>query len=150
VKPRFRDRRGWLYARLGQYDRALDHGQQALTLHRESGNRGGAADTLDSLGFAYLLLGDLAQAKAHYEQAIDAYREIGGSFGEGSSLASLGDVLVREGHIAAARSRYLRAPRSSTPFRTPWQMTSAPSSATWTTAPAVTLCPRQPLRPVRL
>jgi len=100
---------GWLYAHLGQYDQALDHCQRALTLHRESGNRAGAGDTLDSLGFIYLHLGDLAQARARYEQAIDAFREIGGSFGEGSSLAGLGDVLLRAGDLEAARSRYLQA-----------------------------------------
>ncbi len=61
---------GWLYAHLGQYDQALEHCGQALTLHRESGNRGGVADTLDSLGFAYLCLGDRARARNHYEQAI--------------------------------------------------------------------------------
>ena len=77
---------GWLYAHLGQYDRALTHCQRALSLHRDSGHRGGTADTLDSLGFVYLHLGDIAQAKAHYTRAIEAYREIGTPFGEGNSL----------------------------------------------------------------
>ena len=36
---------GWLYAHLGQYDQALIHCQRALSLHRESGYRGGTADT---------------------------------------------------------------------------------------------------------
>ena len=45
---------GWLYAHLGQYDQALIHCQRALSLHRESGYRGGTADTMDSLGYVYL------------------------------------------------------------------------------------------------
>ena len=45
---------GWLYAHLGQYDRALTHCQRALSLHRDSGHRGGTADTLDSIGYAEL------------------------------------------------------------------------------------------------
>ena len=32
---------GWLYAHLGQYHRALTHCQRALSLHRDSGHRGG-------------------------------------------------------------------------------------------------------------
>jgi tetratricopeptide (TPR) repeat protein len=62
---------GWLYAHLGQYDQALTHCQRALGLHGESGHRGGAADTLDSLGFVYLKLGDTVQAKLHYTRAVD-------------------------------------------------------------------------------
>jgi tetratricopeptide (TPR) repeat protein len=100
---------GWLYAHLGQYDDALTHCQRALSLHRESGHRGGAADTMDSLAFVYLQLGDLAQAQAHYEQAIETYREMGAPFGEGNSLAGLGDTLLRGGDVDEARSRYLQA-----------------------------------------
>jgi tetratricopeptide (TPR) repeat protein len=97
---------GWLYAHLGQYDQALTHCQRALGLHRESGHRGGAADTLDSLGFVYLKLGDHAQAKAHYTRAIEAYREISSPFGEGNSLAGLGDALLAEGDREAAAAAW--------------------------------------------
>ena len=51
---------GWLYAHLGQYDQALTHCQRALSLHRDSGHRGGTADTLDSMGYIYLHLDELA------------------------------------------------------------------------------------------
>ena len=78
---------GWLYAHLGQYDQALVHCQRALSLHRESGYRGGTADTMDSLGYVYLRLGDIAQAKASYAKAIEAYREIGYDYDEAQSLA---------------------------------------------------------------
>jgi tetratricopeptide (TPR) repeat protein len=97
---------GWLYAHLGQYDRALTHCQRALSLHRDSGNRGGTADTLDSLGYIYLHLGNIAEAKAHYAKAIEAYREIGAPFGEGNSQAGLGDVLLAEGDREAAAAAW--------------------------------------------
>jgi tetratricopeptide (TPR) repeat protein len=97
---------GWLYAHLGQYDRALTHCQRALSLHRDSGHRGGTADTLDSIGYVYLHLGDITQAKAHYTKAIEAYREIGAPFGEGNSLAGLGDALLAEGDRETARTAW--------------------------------------------
>ena len=100
---------GWLYAHLGQYDQALTHCQRALSLHRESGHRGGTADTLDSLGYIYLHLGDLAQAKTHYEQAIDAYREIGAPFGEGNSLAGLGEATLAAGQLHTAHHIWQQA-----------------------------------------
>jgi tetratricopeptide (TPR) repeat protein len=100
---------GWLYAHLGQYEDALTHCQRALSLHRDSGHRVGAADTLDSLGYIYLHLGDPAQAQAYYQQAIDAYRELGAPYGEGNSMAGLGDVLLHEGQPDQARALYLQA-----------------------------------------
>jgi tetratricopeptide (TPR) repeat protein len=100
---------GWLYAHLGQYDQALTHCQRSLSLHRESGNRGGTADTLDSMGFIYRNLGDLTQAKAYYRQALDGYREIGAPFGQGNTLITLGDVMVAEGDYHGARDSYLTA-----------------------------------------
>ena len=100
---------GWLYAHLGQYDQALNHCQRSLGLHRESGNRGGTADTLDSMGFIYRSLGDFNQAKAYYRQAIDGYRELGVPFGQGNSLNGFGDVLVAEGDHHGAREAYLAA-----------------------------------------
>jgi tetratricopeptide (TPR) repeat protein len=100
---------GWLYAHLGQYDQALVHCQRALGLHRESGHRGGAADTLDSIGFVYLKLGDTAQAKVCYTRAIEAYREITAPFGEGNSLTGLGEVLLAEGDREGAAAAWREA-----------------------------------------
>src|SRR5207237_3749485 len=100
---------GWLYAHLGQYDQALTHCQRALALHRDSGHRGGAADTLDSLGYVYLHLADFAQAKTHYTMAVEAYREIGSPFGEGNSLAGLGNALYGEGSLPAAEAAWREA-----------------------------------------
>ena len=81
-------------------------GPRSLSLHRDSGHRGGTADTLDSLGYVYLHLGDIAEAKAHYTKAIEAYREIGAPFGEGNSLSGLGDALLAEGDREAARAAW--------------------------------------------
>ena len=73
---------GWIDAHLGHYDEALRHCLRALDLHRESGSRSGAADTLDSIAYAYEGLADYAQAIAHYQQALDIYRDIGDPQGE--------------------------------------------------------------------
>jgi tetratricopeptide (TPR) repeat protein len=100
---------GWLYAHMGQYDQALTHCQRALSLHRDSGYRGGTADTLDSIGYVYRNLGNFAQAKAHYKKAIEAYREIGSLHGEGNSLAGLGDALLAEGAPSAAQAAWREA-----------------------------------------
>ena len=159
-RPPWRTGVGWLYAHLGQYDQALEHCQRALTLHRESGNRGGIADTLDSLGYAYLQLGDLAQAKAHYAagpRRLPRDRRARSARAPrwpawATSLLARDDPRPRPGLVPRAA-----APRP--PFRTRWPTRSGPSSRPGRPAgraarppmpPDLPPCPEQPPRPVRL
>ncbi len=100
---------GWLYAHLGQYAEALRHCEHALDLHRESGSRTGAADTLDSIAFVYEQLGDTVRALAHYEQALDIYRGIGDPEGESRGLIMLGDVQFAAGQRSAAERSWRQA-----------------------------------------
>ena len=100
---------GWIYAHLRNYDEALRHCQRALDLHRESGSRSGAADTLDSIGYVYERLADYPQAIAHREQALGIYREIGDPQMESYSLIHLGDVQLTAGQPAAARYSWEQA-----------------------------------------
>jgi hypothetical protein len=44
---------GWCYAMLGEYTQRLTYCRQALTVHRQLGDRYGEADTWPSLGFAH-------------------------------------------------------------------------------------------------
>ena len=45
--------------------------------NRESGNLGGAADTLDTIAYIQSQLKNLAEATIYYELALEAYRELG-------------------------------------------------------------------------
>jgi tetratricopeptide (TPR) repeat protein len=100
---------GWIYAHLGRHTEALRHCRRALDLHRESGSRSGAADTLDSMGYAYDGLANYGQAIAHYEQAVDIYCDIGDSEGQASSLTRLGDTQLTAGLPARARLSWEQA-----------------------------------------
>jgi len=55
---------GAAYGSLSQYQREIDHYQQALPIFRQVGDRNGEANALTSLGAAYNLLGQ-------YQQAVD-------------------------------------------------------------------------------
>ncbi|HTU06968.1 MAG TPA: tetratricopeptide repeat protein, partial [Trebonia sp.] len=94
---------------LGRHAEALRHCRRALELHRESGSRSGAADTLDSIGYAYVGLANYDQAAAHYEQALDIYREIGDAESQASTLTRLGEAQLAAGLTARARHSWERS-----------------------------------------
>ncbi|MEM8809650.1 MAG: tetratricopeptide repeat protein [Cyanobacteria bacterium P01_G01_bin.38] len=81
---------GLAYHRLGQYEQAIDHLQQFLTISREIGNRQGEGTALGSLGLAYRSLGQYEQAIDHHQQFLTISREIGNRQGEGTALGNLG------------------------------------------------------------
>jgi tetratricopeptide (TPR) repeat protein len=100
---------GWINAHLGRHAEALLHCGRALELHRESGSRSGAADTLDSMGYTYDKLADYGQAIAHYQQAVDIYRDIGDAENHAGALIRLGDMQLAAGLPARARLSWEQA-----------------------------------------
>ena len=77
---------------MGQYEQAIDHYQQSLTIAREIGDRQGEGKALNNLGNAYNNLGQYEQAIDHHQQCLTIAREIGNRRGEGNALGSLGDA----------------------------------------------------------
>jgi DNA-binding SARP family transcriptional activator len=83
--------------RLGRYQKAAEHLEQALALYRSTRDRPGEARALGSLGTVEWLLGRPAAAIRRTEQALTLYRQASDRVGEASALTHLGDGLQRLG-----------------------------------------------------
>ena len=75
-----------------QYRQALQSWQQALTIYREIGDRGGEGNALGNLGSAYHSLGQYQLAIDYHQQALTILRKIGDRGGEGNALVNLGNA----------------------------------------------------------
>ena len=83
---------------LGQYEQAIDHHQQSLTIAREISVRKAfpkesrqlEGNALNNLGNAYNNLGQYEQAIDYFQQSLIIMREIGDRQGEGRALGNLG------------------------------------------------------------
>lgn len=100
---------GWCYALVGQYDKALDHGRQALAEHREAGNPVGEAATLDTIGYAHHHRGQYPEAVDSYREAIRLYRQLGDRFFTATILDHLGDTCEALGDRAASQDAWREA-----------------------------------------
>jgi DNA-binding SARP family transcriptional activator/tetratricopeptide (TPR) repeat protein len=100
---------GWEHAKLGNYQAALDHCQQALVVSQQIGQRLGEASTWDSLGYIHHRRGDHRQAASCYQHALERFRELGNRYLEAETLTNLGDSYLAAGEPDAARTAWRRA-----------------------------------------
>jgi len=77
--------------------------RQALSVHREIGDRTGEVDALNTLSAAYRGMGRFGEAVGYSRQALSIMRETGDRHGEGITLTKLGAALCAEGRTDAAR-----------------------------------------------
>ncbi|MCM6773894.1 tetratricopeptide repeat protein [Nocardia sp. CDC159] len=75
------------------YGQAVRVLRQALTLHRDLGNRRGEADALTNLGLALWVTDDYGQAASLLRQALTLYRDLGNRHGEANALTNFGFAL---------------------------------------------------------
>ena len=83
--------------RLGRYDQAYAHLQNALALFEELGDLAGQADTHRSLTWVLDLQGRYDEAVPHAQQALALFRAAGHHAGEGRSLNAVGWFHARHG-----------------------------------------------------
>lgn len=100
---------GTVHARLGRYDQAASHFEQALLLCDQVGNLDGQARALNNLGTIDLRLGRYAVASDRYRQALALYRQAGNQVGQGHALDSLGDLERRLGRYPQAADYHQQA-----------------------------------------
>jgi tetratricopeptide (TPR) repeat protein len=100
---------GIAYAQIGRISDAIECGEQALAIARETGNRNDEGLWLGNLGSSYADLGQTQQAIAHYEQALAIARETGNRNNEGWWLGNLAEILSDEGHPTEAIQHALDA-----------------------------------------
>jgi DNA-binding SARP family transcriptional activator len=109
------DRRAevWILNNLGMVlsqqrdDGAIGYFEQAMAIHRETGDRLGQAQATNNLAFHYRLLGRHEEAAATLLDALDLYRQVGHRYGESIALCNLGEAYLELGRYddAIARSR---------------------------------------------
>ncbi|MEL6349584.1 MAG: tetratricopeptide repeat protein, partial [Myxococcota bacterium] len=100
---------GWLLRIRGHTKQALVQYAQALSIHREVGNRDGESRVMDNLGTLYMEQGQMKQALVHYTQALSIHREIGNRFDEGNILNNMGILYKRLGQVEQAMKHYIQA-----------------------------------------
>jgi Predicted ATPase len=85
---------GVVHIMLGHFAEAENYFEQALSLHRELGNRRGLGNMLNSLGETARLRGDYSAAVTRYEEALAITREIGDRANEMTYLSNLGGARI--------------------------------------------------------
>jgi tetratricopeptide (TPR) repeat protein len=81
---------GFVYYSSGQFERATEFLEEALSITHESGNRPGEERHLGNLGRAYRERGQFERAIEFLEEALSIAHEIGDRPGEGRHLGNLG------------------------------------------------------------
>jgi tetratricopeptide (TPR) repeat protein/transcriptional regulator with XRE-family HTH domain len=100
---------GWLLAAVGDYQQALGFCQQALTLHRQIGDKHSEPATLDSLAYAHSHLGHHAEAAACYRRAVELFADLGDHHRKAETLTYAGDAHHASGDVPAARDAWAHA-----------------------------------------
>src|SRR5262249_44705308 len=83
--------------------------QQALPLHRQTGNRQFEANTLNSIGNVYADAGQPEKALDYYQQALSLRRTIGDRQGEARTLVSMTRAEQKLNRPAEAQNGYAEA-----------------------------------------
>ena len=94
---------------MGQKPEALKYYQEALSIRREVGDRGGEGTTLNNLGGVYDALGQKSEALKYFQEALSIYREVGARGGEGVTLWNIGTFYFEQSNYQAALACFLLA-----------------------------------------
>jgi DNA-binding SARP family transcriptional activator/tetratricopeptide (TPR) repeat protein len=90
------------FARLGRYDEAGKHLDQALSLSRELGDHMGQALMHINAGWVMEAQDRFGEAISHSQQALDLFRTLGHRAGQANALNNIGWYHTRNGDHAAA------------------------------------------------
>jgi tetratricopeptide (TPR) repeat protein len=94
---------------LGDYPSVVQHGQEALELHRRAGDTLGQARDLNSSGTAHIYLGEFTAAEREFEVALALDRANADAEGEVARLNNLGNALYFQGRYPEALRDYQTA-----------------------------------------
>ena len=99
---------GQIYSNQGQYEQALDHYNEALTIYKQIEDRVNQVLTLGSIGLIYLSTEQYEQALPYLEQKLTIFRELGLELPafEGNIINSIGLSYFKTGQYDEAFSHY--------------------------------------------
>ena len=81
---------GWVYRNIGEYDKAMDHYQQALEIARETDDKKAVSLQLGNIGSVYSMRGEPHAAIKFLEMARNEAHKVGDMKGEGRYTGNLG------------------------------------------------------------
>jgi tetratricopeptide (TPR) repeat protein len=93
----------------GEYVRAHNYFQDALSLFHEQNNELGGALTLDRLGTVALHQEDYTRAEALYKQSLELFRRLRHAWGHANALGNLGMIAQLQGDDAQAQQYYVES-----------------------------------------
>ena len=97
---------GMLAARQGDYNQAIAHYEQALSIYRECGERNGMARALVRLGAAANEQGDFERADVYYREALALFRAANDRVNIAGILNNLGNQEIIRGNVDEAHALY--------------------------------------------
>jgi predicted ATPase/class 3 adenylate cyclase len=89
---------------MGEYQKAKEICQSALTLKREIGDKIGEGKALRGMGFINWRSADYNDALKYHKEALNLHREVGSDEAEGFELISLGEIYRKLGQYEDALS----------------------------------------------
>jgi predicted ATPase/class 3 adenylate cyclase len=95
---------GYLAIDQGDYDAALSHLEESLSMHRALGDKAGVAESLHGLGRVAWRRGDFDRAATFYEEALLLRQDLGPTPIVGLVLNSLATLTMARGDLARAAS----------------------------------------------
>jgi two-component system cell cycle response regulator len=93
---------GSIYARLGEYAKALVNHLSALRLMQESGDQAGQAEVLNNVGADYELMSDYANGLEYYCKSLAIRRLLEDRVGQAVSLMNIGGIYEQLGEYKKA------------------------------------------------
>ncbi|MFW6062981.1 MAG: tetratricopeptide repeat protein [Chloroflexota bacterium] len=100
---------GDCYFHLGNYQDAIDHYEQALSLSQSEEHKASIPRLHRGLSRVYRRWGTYAAAENHARESLSLAREIGDVAGEAASYGALGDVAYNRGDFEQSLSHYRKA-----------------------------------------
>ena len=93
---------GILHKHLGNYDRALEHYRQALTIFRDLGFEDDESACLNNIGAVYKEQDDFPSALGYYQQSLAVTLSMGDSLEASIRLYNIGEVYQLKGDLDSA------------------------------------------------
>jgi tetratricopeptide (TPR) repeat protein len=93
----------------GDYHGAIDVLEEALSIFRDIGDRGGEAEALNEVGTLHRGRGDLSRSQTCHGQALELARQADSPWDEAHALAGLGRCALAAGQAADATASLLQA-----------------------------------------
>lgn len=100
---------GYVYYRIGQPQKSLEHHERALPILREVGDRKTEAKALGNIGEVYFGIGQPQKSLDYFQQTFAIYKELGDKGGQARTLSDLGVVYRSSGQSQKAEEHYLLA-----------------------------------------